>query len=345
MKRTLAVLLSILMLATMLAGCGEQAPSQNAPVATEAPTAENAAAESPVEEAKPLDWPKRTITIQVTDPGGDMDYMGRLLAQKMSEDLGVNVVVANNEGAVLPLRNTIAADADGYTIWIGKTSLPIERALGSMEGIDLNKEITFIGNLVDNPALCITVKPELGVTTIPELIELSKTMPDELKITDNIGSNTNVTCMLLEKAGAQLTEVDVGGTSAKMAAFLGGHCDVMVCSYPSQRDYVEAGEFVVLGQVSAERNPMYPDVPTCKEQGEDIVFDTSLFVAVKAGTDEAIVSFLSDYFQNIVENDSSFAEEVASAQLMVPAWRDGAAVAKILDDQYQTLIDIGFAEG
>lgn len=289
-------------------------------------------------------YPKRTITIQVTDPGGDMDYMGRLLAKKMTEDLGVTVVVANNEGAVVPLRKTIGAPADGYTIWVGKTSLPIEKALGSMDDIDLNNEVTFIGNLVDNPALCITVRPSLGVNNIQELIDLSKTMPDELCITDNIGSNTNVTCMLLEKAGAEFTEVDVGGTSAKMAAFLGDHCQVMVCSYPSQRDYVEAGEFQVLGQVSAERNPMYPEVPTLREQGVDIVFDTSLFVAVKAGTDEAIVNYLRDYFKNIVENDEGFAEEVGNAQFMVPAWREGEEVQKILDDQYQLLVDIGFAE-
>ncbi len=293
---------------------------------------------------EPVDWPKRTITIQTTEPGGDMDYMARLLAKKMNEDFGVNVVVANNEGAVPPIRNLIAADADGYTIWMGKTSLPIEKALGSMDDIDLNEEVTFVGNLVDNPALCITVKPDLGVSTINELIELSQSKPDELHITDNIGSNTNVTCMMLEQAGAQLTEVDVGGTSAKMAAFLGDHCEVMVCSYPSQKDYVEAGEFVVLGQISAERNPMYPDVPTLKEQGVDIVFDTSLFVGVKAGTDPAIVSFLADYLKDIVENDEEFADEVGTAQYMVPAWRDGEEVATILDDQYQLLVDIGFAE-
>lgn len=344
MKKTcIALLLCMVMILMLCTGCKstETASPNETPAAAE-PAAETAPDETATQT---LDWPKRTITIQTTEPGGDMDYMARLLAQKMTEDLGVNVVVANNEGAVVPLRNTLANDADGYTIWIGKTSLPIEQALGSMDDIDLNSQVTFIGNLVDNPALCITVKPELGVNTIQELIDLSKTMPGELCITDNIGSNTNVTCMLLEKAGAELTEVDVGGTSAKMAAFLGDHCQVMVCSYPSQKDYVEAGEFVILGQVSAERNPMYPEVPTLKEQGTDIVFDTSLFVAVKAGTDDAIVSFLADYFQNIVENDTTFAEEVGSAQFMVPAWRDGESVKTDLADKAQMLIDIGFAEG
>lgn len=339
-RNQIALLLSALLLfALCCSGCQSGgAPSDQPPATTDTqPPADTA-------DGQALDWPKRTITIQTTEPGGDMDYMARLLAAKMTEDLGVTVVVANNEGAVPPIRNMLSADSDGYTIWVGKTSLPIEQALGSMDDIDLSEDITYICNLVDNPALCITVKPELGVQTIQELIDLSKTKPGELCITDNIGSNTNVTCSLLEQAGAELTEVDVGGTSAKMAAFLGGHCQVMVCSYPSQKDYVEAGEFVVLGQVSAERNAMYPDVPTCKEQGFDIVFDTSLFVGVKAGTDEAIVSYLSDYFKGIVEDDASFAEDVGTAQYMVPAWRDGTAVAKDLADKAQLLVDIGFAE-
>jgi len=339
-KSCIALLLCVLFIfALCCTGCQSSGAKteQTTPAAAETAAPEDGAAQE-------LDWPKRTITIQTTEPGGDMDYMARLLAAKMTEDLGVTVVVANNEGAVPPIRNMLAADSDGYTIWVGKTSLPIEQALGSMDDIDLSNDITYICNLVDNPALCITVKPELGVNTIQELIDLSKTMPGELCITDNIGSNTNVTCMLLEQAGAELTEVDVGGTSAKMAAFLGEHCQVMVCSYPSQKDYVEAGEFVVLGQVSAERNSMYPDVPTCKEQGFDIVFDTSLFVGVKAGTDEAIVNYLSDYFKDIVSNDASFAEDVGTAQYMVPAWRDGESVAKDLADKAQLLVDIGFVE-
>ena len=189
-RNQIALLLSALLLfALCCSGCQSGgAPSDQPPATTDTqPPADTA-------DGQALDWPKRTITIQTTEPGGDMDYMARLLAAKMTEDLGVTVVVANNEGAVPPIRNMLSADSDGYTIWVGKTSLPIEQALGSMDDIDLSEDITYICNLVDNPALCITVKPELGVQTIQELIDLSKTKPGELCITDNIGSNTNVTC-------------------------------------------------------------------------------------------------------------------------------------------------------
>ncbi len=329
--KKIVLLLCCLGLLAALTGCSTSAAAPAAPAA--APASDAGAAEASAE----TDWPKRTITIVTSDPGGDMDYMSRYLAQRMNADWGVNVVVTNIEGQPPVIRNINAADNDGYTLWVGKTSVCIEIANGGLDDIDVLENFDIIGNLVDNPALCVTVKPELGVSTFEELLAYTQEHPDELLVTDNIGSNTWVTNMLLERAGLQCTEVDVGGTAKKMTAFLGNQCDVMICSYPSQREYAEAGEFVVLGQVSEQRNPLYPEVPTLSEQGYDIVFDTSLFVGVKAGTDPAIEAKLKEYLKNIVENDEQVAKDAEEAQLMVPVWRDGEVVEEILSKQIETV--------
>ncbi len=345
MKKNVRIMAAVLASAAViasLAGCGKKAGTPAATTAAAQAAAAQAAApaatEAPTEApAKEVDWPKRTITIKTSAAGGDMDYISRYLAQRMTEDWGVNVVVTNSDDSPTVLRGVIGAAADGYTIWCGKTSISIEAAKGSLEDISIRDQIDIIGNMVDNPALCVTVKPALGVKNINELIALTQSKPDELLITDNIGSNTWVTNQLLEKKGLLATEVDVGGTSKKMTAFLGDQCDIMICSYPSQREYVEKGDFVCLGQVSENRNPLYPDVPTLREQGVDVVFDTSLYMGMKKGTDPAIEEKFHDWLKNIVENDEKFANDVAEAQLMVPAWREGDAVQDILESQVEAV--------
>jgi tripartite-type tricarboxylate transporter receptor subunit TctC len=287
-------------------------------------------------------WPNKTITFQTAGAGGDMDFLARLLATKMKADLGPNVVVVNNDNGVIAARNTLSAPKDGYTILMGKTNISVQKTQGSLEGFDFDS-FDYLGMLVANPAQCIAVKPSLGVKTLPELIELSKQNPGELRITDNIGSNTQVVCKMLEEYGAMFTQVDVGGSSAKMTAFLGDHCEVLVTLYSSMKEYADAGELLVLCTISEERNALFPEVPTAREQGVDITFGTSLYAAMPKGVDPAIVSKASTYLENIIKNDEKFAEDASTAQQLVPLWKSGPDTLKHLNDEYEMLYDIGFA--
>ncbi len=160
------------------------------------------------ETPKEIDWPKRTITVQTVTAGGDQDFLSRWLAVRIKKDMGANVVVVNNDNSVIASRNVLGNDPDGYTVMLGKSSTCIEKVNGAFEGFDFDS-FEYLGTLTENPAQCIAVKPKLGVKTLPELIEYSKQHPGELRITDNIGSNTQVTVKLLEDLGAQFTSVDV----------------------------------------------------------------------------------------------------------------------------------------
>ena len=292
---------------------------------------------------KTLDYPKRTISIEVgSDAGGDQDFTARWIAKKMQEDFGVNVVVNNNSGPAVAARRVKSLDADGYNIYVGKTNVTVEKALGNIDDYDF-EDYEFLGTLCNNPGQIIAVKKTLGVNTLAELFAYCDAHPGELRITDNIGSNTQVTVNMLLTAGLKATSVDIGGASLKTTAFLGDHVEIFVGLYSNIKDYIEAGEHIVLGTVSAERNPFFPDVPTCLEQGYQVQFDTSHVMAVKKGTDPEIVAFLSNYLKNIVDNDAQFKEDLANAQQCTPSWADGPTTLKRLQDEVQLLYDIGFA--
>jgi tripartite-type tricarboxylate transporter receptor subunit TctC len=108
-------------------------------------------------------------------------------------------------------------------------------------------------------------------------------------------------------------------------------------------EYVKAGECVVLATISDERNPLFPDVPTAKEQGIDLSYGTSLYAALKKGTDPAIVEKFSSYLENLVKNDAEFEKAVREAQQLTPVWRSGPDTLQYLNDTVENLYDIGFA--
>lgn len=263
-----------------------------------------------------LDWPKRTITIVVPfGTGGDSDFNARVMAKYLSKELGVNVVVENISGSGGSIGSSAVKDAepDGYTVLQNHNALMISRANGisdfGLEAFEL------VGITAANPGDVFAVASSTGIETLDDLVEACK--KQKMTVATNIGATTQVLSFMLAEY-ADVVQVDVGGIADKVVALLGGHVDIIVGPYGNVKPYVDSGDFNILGVCAKERAALYPEVPTCIEQGYEIYFPTRFFMAFPRGTDQRIVEKFRAAVEKIITTNEEYAEEIAKAYYQSP---------------------------
>ena len=129
--------------------------------------------------------------------------------------------------------------------------------------------------------------------------------------------------MIEQSMGIELNKLDVGtGTAERLAAFMGDQVDLLAVNYMNIKDYVENGDFIVLGVCSEERCPGMEEFPTLKEQGYDIVSSKNYEIKLPKGADPAIVNKLSEAIKEVTE-DPDF-KETLEKYYAVPYYRDAA---------------------
>jgi|LSQX01.3.fsa_nt_gb tripartite-type tricarboxylate transporter receptor subunit TctC len=263
-----------------------------------------------------LDWPKRTITIVVPfGTGGDSDFNARVMAKYLSKELGVNVVVENISGSGGSIGSSAVKDAepDGYTVLQNHNALMISRANGisdfGLEAFEL------VGITAANPGDVFAVASSTGIETLDDLVEACK--KQKMTVATNIGATTQVLSFMLAEY-ADVVQVDVGGIADKVVALLGGHVDIIVGPYGNVKPYVDSGDFNILGVCGKERAALYPEVPTCIEQGYEIYFPTRFFMAFPRGTDQRIVEKFRAAVEKIITTNEEYAEEIAKAYYQSP---------------------------
>lgn len=336
MKRTLSVVLMLVLMCSVFTGCQSAAPA----LSSEAPAA---VPEAP--EATEIDWPDRAITVLVAGKGGDDgDHGARLFADYINKEFGVNTAVVYATNSSEACRKIRDSEPDGYTILYCKSNYIVDEVLGTVGDFSIFEDFIFTGTLCTNPASAITIDPKLGINTLQELYDYTQEHPNELCVTDNIGSNTQVTVKQLLNAGFKLTPVDVGGTTDKINSLLGGTTQVCIATYNSMKPYVDAGDMKYLCTVSEERNSFFPDIPTAKELGfEEVTLDTTFTLVMRQGTDPAIVEKFANFVKKVVESPE-YAEEIGRAQSQVPMWMNGEDTVAYLREQCDMLHEIGFVE-
>ena len=222
--------------------------------------------------------------------GGSTDVMARVIAEELQEVLGVKFLVENREGAGgeigwVHLANT---KPDGYTI--GNMNMPyfVTKYIQREECQFRLDDFTSIANIVRDPG-ALAVRADSDFKNLEEFMNYAKENPYVLTVTyEGVGSSDWMVMKSLEgDAGISLTLVNFEGDAPARAALLGGH--VTACSgnisefYP----FIEAGKMRVLGIMSKERLPAFPDIPTFRENGFDILSSTSRgFIAPKGFPEE-----------------------------------------------------------
>lgn len=203
--------------------------------------------------------------------GGAIDLMARPTAKKMSELLGVTVVVDNRAGAggSIAAEYTAKAPNDGYTILFGSTSpLAINPAYFEKVGYDTLRDFTPISLAVTQP-LVIVSHPSLPVRNISELIAMAKRMPGKLSFgSAGPGTSNHLTGELLkDAAGIDMVHVPYKGGAPALTALLSGEIELQVSQPNTMMPFIKQGRVRALATTGAKRVAKLPDVGTLIEAG------------------------------------------------------------------------------
>jgi tripartite-type tricarboxylate transporter receptor subunit TctC len=244
------------------------------------------------------DYPNRPIRLVVPQPpGGPTDIVARLVAQKLSERLGQQVIVDNKPGAGANIGSEIVAKApkDGYTLLVGTVQQIVNPFLFASLPYDPAKDFAPV-SLMTKAHIVLVVNPETPARTLQELLALAKRTPGGLAwASAGNGSTSHLALELLKaQAGIDATHVPYKGTQPALTDVLGGRVPVMFDGVITSLPHVKSGKLRPLAVASLTRSPLLPDVPTMTEAGlpgfEAVGLAT---VLAPAGTPQPIVDRLS----------------------------------------------------
>ena len=244
-------------------------------------------------------YPNRTITLIIPfPPGGSTSIVGRLIADKMSQQLGQSIVVDNRAGAGGTVGTKAAAksEPDGYTLLLGYSgTLAIGPSLYKNVGYDPRRDFAPIG-MIGHAPTSLVVHPSFPAKTVAELVAYAKANPGKVNFgSAGIGTVSHITGEYFARAaGIKLVHIPYKGTSPALSDLLGGHIPMAFAPIPATHANVQAGLLRALAVTSSTRNSLLPDVPTLIEAGLTH-FDASLYygLVAPAGTPLPIVERLN----------------------------------------------------
>jgi tripartite-type tricarboxylate transporter receptor subunit TctC len=280
--------------------------------------------------------------------GGSSDITLRAYAEAASKVLGQPLVIDNKAGASGTLgAATLATTAkpDGYTI----AQLPITVfRLPVMQKVvwDPLKDFTYISHL-SGYTFGITTKADSPFKTFKDVIEFAKANPGKVTYaTPGAGTSLHIgTELIAGKAGVKLTQVPFKGGAETNAAVLGGHTMLQADS-TGWKALVDSGQLRLLCVWTSKRTRSWPDVPTLKELGYDLVFESPYGVGGPKGMDPAAVKKIDEAFRiaaqdkHVIETHDKFDMPVT---YMDPAAYD-SAVRKLYADEKAALEQLGLAK-
>jgi tripartite-type tricarboxylate transporter receptor subunit TctC len=242
-------------------------------------------------------YPNKAIRMIVPfAPGGSNDIMGRLVAAKLTESMGQQVVVDNRPGASGIVGTDLAAKAapDGYTVLVMSLTFTVNPSIRSKLPYDTEKDLVPV-TLIASAPLILVVHPSLPVKSVKEFIAYAKANPGKLNFgSGGPGSTPHLAGeMLKTMAGLEMTHVPYKGGGPALADLVGGQIQLMLENIPSTLPFVKSGRLRVLAVTSKKRSPTVPDVPTLDEaalKGYELTGWNGLFVP--HGTPRAIVNQL-----------------------------------------------------
>lgn len=244
-------------------------------------------------------YPKQPVTLVVPFPaGGPTDAMARLLAQKLSERLGQQIVIDNRGGAGggIAAELVARAPADGHTLFFGTTgTMSINPSLYKKLRYDPVKDFAPV-SLMATTMNVLVVNPEVPAKNLTELVQLGKGKPGELAYgSAGNGSSNHLSGELFKSiAGVQINHVPYRGSAPAMIDLLGGRIAMMFDTIAVQTQNIAAGKVRALAVTGPKRSPLLPEVPTAQEAGLK-GFDVTIWFGVlaPAGTPAPIIERLN----------------------------------------------------
>ncbi len=243
-------------------------------------------------------YPARSVRLVIPyGPTGLPDALARLLAQRLSDALGQQVVVDNKPGASGIIAAEIAAKSapDGYTLFLTDNNLyGINPAIFPKLPYKPERDFAPVTQAIRG-AMFLVVNASLGVNTVQEFVALAKKRGDI-----NFGSPGNATlhhlgmAQLELLAGLKMTHIPYKGVAQATPALITGDVAVMFAALTSVAPHAKAGKLKILAVGAAQRSPLAPDIPSMTEGGFPAVeAGTSMGIAAPAGTPRPIIDRLN----------------------------------------------------
>ena len=251
-------------------------------------------------------YPVRTIRLIVhSSPGGSSDILGRIVAQKLTESLGQQVVVENRAGAsgIIGVDVVVKSPPDGYTILISQTSLAINPSMFLKMPYQALRDLAPVTQIVDGPNVLV-VHPSIPARSVKQLIALAKARPDGLVIgSPGQGTSPHLSAELFNvMAGVKMVQVQYKGAGVAMLGLVSGEVGVMFPTTPTAMSNIKARRIFPLGVTTAKRVEALPDVPSIAEAGLPGYESTQWFgILAPAGTPRPIVDRLNQEIGRIMQ--------------------------------------------
>ena len=243
-------------------------------------------------------WPTKPVRMIIAfPPGGPTDLVSRVLAQKLSEQLGQQVIVDNKPGAGGNIAAELAARAapDGYTIFYNTSAIVIGPALYGKVNYDTLKDFTPV-LLTASVPMVLVVNPQLPARSVKEFVDLAKTRSGALNYSSSgTGTITHLaSAMMSTQTGIQTQHIPYKGSAPGLVDLASGQTQFMIDTINTVLPYVRDNRLRGLAVTSAKRSPLLPDLPTLAEAGIS-GFEAAAWqgIVVPTGTPNEIVQKLN----------------------------------------------------
>jgi tripartite-type tricarboxylate transporter receptor subunit TctC len=277
--------------------------------------------------ARAQSWPNGTIRLVVPfAPGGSTDIAARFLADGLTQRLGVSVIVENRPGAGATTGSQVVADAapDGQTLVMSNiASHGISPSLyGNRVRYDPVRSFSHIAMVITNPSVWV-VNKDSGIASLDDLVRMARGKQGGLDMaTSGAGSSNHLLVVrFCQQVGIDFTHVPFRGAGPAMQAVIAGQVPMMSDSLPSAAGHIRQGSVRGIAMSSAERHPSFPEVPTFKEQGFDLVSTSWFALSGPAGMPAAVVERLNRETRAVVSTPEAvrrFAELGGTPGAMSP---------------------------
>ena len=282
-------------------------------------------------------YPAKAVRVVIPwPPGGSNDIVGRLVMQKMSENLGQQFIIDNRGGAA----GVIGADAvaksppDGYTIMVHSTTHVSNPHLYKKLPYDTMKDFSSVGPLARQVGILV-VHPSLPVKTVKEFIDLGKKRPNEITYSSSgNGSFVHLGMALMNSmSGTKMVHVPYKGGGPAAVAIASGEVQAMMATVGSVIPHINSNRLRPVAVTSDERITQYPQVQTIAEGGvKGYEFTAWIGALAPANVPKPIIDKLNAELQKALK-DKSVAEKLSS-QTLDPMFMSPEQFAVRLNSDY-----------
>ncbi len=329
-KKILMVVLSLVMVMTLVVGCGNNTPAPT----TAAPTTQAGGGETTPEPTTSLAYPEDDIEVVYhSKAGSGGDIFLRTMGKALEPALGVSWVVNNMPGAsgATAFEYAANADPDGYTL-LGVSSTIITAPL--IAGMTTTYEDFEPVCMMFTDPMVIFVQEDSPFQTLKDIVDFGKANPGSIKFAGGTPGELGfvVGAELMRVAGFEMALVPFEGGGDAAVSVLGGHVDGGIGEYAEIASSVEAGKLRIIASLNAM--PELPDVPTFASEGyPEIQIEKFRGVLAPKGTPQEVIDKLAEMMKTAFD-DPDF-QQYIKANNMIPNYKAGAEFTAIMKAQHE----------